>query len=39
LSREFKEFTGYTPAAYLTIRRRFPADTAFPPDNGPMPAE
>jgi AraC-like DNA-binding protein len=38
-SREFKEFTGHTPTAYLAIRRRFPADKAFPPDNGPMPAE
>jgi AraC-like DNA-binding protein len=38
-SKEFKDFTGHTPTAYLTLRRRFPADTAFPPDNGPMPAE
>ncbi len=39
LSKEFKDFTGHTPTAYLTLRRRFPADKAFPPDNGPMPAE
>jgi AraC-like DNA-binding protein len=38
-SKEFKNFTGHTPTAYLTLRRRFPADTAFPPDNGPMPAD
>jgi AraC-like DNA-binding protein len=38
-SKEFKEFTGHTPSAYLAIRRRFPADKAFPPDNGPMPAD
>ena len=38
-SREFKEFTGHTPTAYLRLRRRFPADKNFPPDNGPMPAD
>jgi AraC-like DNA-binding protein len=38
-SREFKDFTGHTPTAYLALRRRFPAEAGFPPDNGPMPAE
>jgi AraC-like DNA-binding protein len=38
-SKEFKDFTGHTPTAYLTLRRRFPAVKGFPPDNGPMPAE
>jgi AraC-like DNA-binding protein len=38
-SKEFKEFTGHTPTAYLALRRRFPAAPDFPPDNGPMPAE
>ncbi len=38
-SREFKDFTGHTPSAYLALRRRFPAERGFPPDNGPMPAE
>lgn len=38
-SKEFKEFTGHTPTAYLALRRRFPAQSGFPPDNGPMPAE
>jgi AraC-like DNA-binding protein len=38
-SREFKDFTGHTPSAYLALRRRFPADLGFPPDSGPMPAE
>jgi AraC-like DNA-binding protein len=38
-SREFKDFTGHTPTAYLTLRRRFPAEKGFPPDNGPMPAD
>jgi len=37
--REFKDFTGHTPTEYLTLRRRFPADRGFPPDNGPMPAD
>jgi AraC-like DNA-binding protein len=38
-SREFKDFTGHTPAEYLTLRRRFPAQPGFPPDLGPMPAD
>lgn len=38
-SKEFKEFTGHTPTAYLTLRRRFPVDKRFPPDNGPMPVD
>jgi AraC-like DNA-binding protein len=38
-SKEFRDFTGHTPTAYLTLRRRFPAEAGFPPDNGPMPAE
>jgi AraC-like DNA-binding protein len=38
-SREFKDFTGHTPTAYLALRRRFPAEREFPPDRGPMPAE
>lgn len=38
-SKEFKDFTGHTPTAYLTLRRRFPAKKGFPPDNGPMPAD
>jgi AraC-like DNA-binding protein len=38
-SKEFKDFTGRTPTAYLALRRRFPAEAGFPPDNGPMPAE
>jgi AraC-like DNA-binding protein len=38
-SKEFKDFTGHTPTAYLALRHRFPADRGFPPDNGPMPAE
>ncbi len=38
-SREFKDFTGHTPTAYLSRRRRFPARPGFPPDSGPMPAE
>lgn len=38
-SREFKDFTGYTPTDYLTLRRRFPAEAGFPPDSGPMPAD
>ena len=38
-SKEFKDFTGHTPTAYLRLRRRFPAEKAFPPDNGPMPAD
>ncbi|MGW5417215.1 DUF6597 domain-containing transcriptional factor [Actinomadura geliboluensis] len=37
--REFKDFTGHTPTQYLALRRRFPADAAFPPDSGPMPAD
>jgi AraC-like DNA-binding protein len=38
-SKEFKDFTGHTPTAYLALRRRFPVEMGFPPDNGPMPAE
>ena len=38
-SKEFKDFTGHTPTAYLALRRRFPAEQGFPPDNGPMPAD
>lgn len=38
-SKEFKDFTGHTPTAYLELRRRFPAERGFPPDNGPMPAD
>ncbi|MGW5261180.1 helix-turn-helix domain-containing protein [Microbispora sp. NPDC004025] len=38
-SREFKDFTGHTPTGYLALRRRFPPEQAFPPDNGPMPAD
>ena len=39
LINEFKDFTGHTPTAYLALRRRFPVERGFPPDNGPMPAE
>ncbi|SIS18474.1 helix-turn-helix domain-containing protein [Williamsia sterculiae] len=35
--KEFKNFTGHTPTAYLALRRRCPAQIGFPPDNGPMP--
>jgi hypothetical protein len=38
-SREFKDFTGHTPTAYLALRRRFPAEQGFPPDSGPMPTD
>ena len=38
-SREFKDFTGHTPAQYLALRRRFPAEPGFLPDSGPMPAD
>jgi AraC-like DNA-binding protein len=38
-SKEFREFTGHTPSSYLALRRRFPAQTNFPPDKGTMPAE
>ncbi|HEX4818176.1 MAG TPA: helix-turn-helix domain-containing protein [Nonomuraea sp.] len=38
-SREFKDFTGHTPTEYLALRRRFPAEQGFPPDNGPIPAD
>ena len=34
-SREFKDFTGHTPAEYLALRRRF----AHGPDNVPIPAD
>jgi len=37
--REFEDFTGHTPTAYVALRRRFPAQQGFPPDSGPMPAE
>jgi hypothetical protein len=37
--REFKDFTGHTPAEYLALRHRFPAEQGFPPDRGPMPAD
>lgn len=38
-SKEFKDFTGQTPTGYLALRRRFPAITGFPPDQGPMPLD
>lgn len=38
-SKEFRDFTGHTPTAYLALQRRFPAEAGCPPDNGPMPAE
>jgi AraC-like DNA-binding protein len=38
-SREFKDFTGHTPTGYLALRRRFPAEQGFPPDNVPIPAD
>ncbi|WP_330181495.1 helix-turn-helix domain-containing protein [Nocardia sp. NBC_01503] len=38
-SREFKDFTGYTPTEYLALRRKFPAEDGFPPDAGPIPFE
>lgn len=38
-TREFKDFTGHTPTEYLALRRRFPAEPGFPPDDGPMPAD
>jgi hypothetical protein len=38
-SREFKEFTGHTPAEYVALRRRLPAEPGFPPDRGPVPAD
>jgi AraC-like DNA-binding protein len=37
--KEFKDFTGHTPTGYLALRRRFPAEHGFAPDNGPMPAD
>jgi len=39
MSREFKDFTGYSPTDYLALRRRFPAEEGFPPDKGPIPTE
>jgi AraC-like DNA-binding protein len=39
LSKDFKEFTGHTPTSYLALRRRYPAQAGFPPDDGTMPAE
>jgi hypothetical protein len=36
---EPEDFTGHNPTAYLALRRRFPVDKQFPPDNGPMPAD
>jgi AraC-like DNA-binding protein len=38
-NREFKDFTGHTPTEYLALRRRFPAEQGFPPDNVPIPAD
>jgi AraC-like DNA-binding protein len=38
-SKEFKDFTGHTPTAHPALRRRYPVDKEFPPDNGPMPAD
>jgi AraC-like DNA-binding protein len=38
-SSEFKDFTGHTPTEYLALRRRFPAEQGFPPDNIPIPAD
>lgn len=38
-SKEFREFTGHSPSSYLSLRRRFPTRTDFPPDRGTMPAE
>ncbi|MEU6393696.1 helix-turn-helix domain-containing protein [Streptomyces sp. NPDC046939] len=38
-SREFKDFTGHTPTAYLALRRRYPAEPNGPHDFGPMPAD
>jgi AraC-like DNA-binding protein len=38
-SREFKDFTGHTPTEYVALRRRFPAEHGFPPDNVPIVAD
>jgi AraC-like DNA-binding protein len=38
-SKEFKDFTGHNPTEYLVLRRRFPAEQGFPPDNVPIPAD
>jgi AraC-like DNA-binding protein len=37
-SKEFKAFTGHTPTGYLDLRRLYPPQQGFPPDQGPMPA-
>lgn len=37
LINEFRDFMGRTPTDYLALRRRYPPEPAFPPDQGPMP--